>query len=401
MGVILEDFTMIDNYIKTIDVTERQDKQYRRYFFTWNNPFWDKQFEEVDITNTDLKLNLDKYDLYYLKKYENIELFDFKCIKYKNRHTNEDEAVIRPFFKSDESIKEYLKNLSNFRYGIFQIEKGGNSELIHIQGFIQFSKPFNWSTFCRCFPVADFSDVYSNSIRAREYCSKEDTRVRGPYEIGDFVEERGNSKTKEFLNLINMNAKDEELMEYSPTLYLNNYHKIEKIQDSNRFRPFMKGQRQVEVTYIYGPPGVGKTTFVRESCNEDDLYNVDTYKYGGFDMYKGQNIIVFDEYNSQIELTLFNKLIDKWAVQLPARYGNKWACYTKIFIISNIPISEQYNSDNIKPEIRKAFFRRIHNIIRFTGIGKYVVEKGMNCVCQNLSIDDIVLIPTNDDELPF
>ena len=77
--------------------------------------------------------------------------------------------------------------------------------------------------------------------------------------------------------------------------------------------------------------------------------------------------MVFDEFSSQIKIELMLTLLDVYPVQLPCRYNNKWACYDKVYIISNKPIERQYN-DPFKPitdEQEKAFRRRIHHVIYY------------------------------------
>ena len=119
----MEDFAKIDSYIEdtTKNADTKKDKLFRRFFITWNNPFWENQFEEVDINNTDLPLNLEKYDYTYFKEEDAIECFDFKSIKYFNKKKNEYERVERAFFKDDTAIQNYFATLTNMKYYVFQI----------------------------------------------------------------------------------------------------------------------------------------------------------------------------------------------------------------------------------------------------------------------------------------
>ena len=43
-----------------------------------------------------------------------------------------------------------------------------------------------------------------------------------------------------------------------------------------------------------------------------------------FDNYRGQDVIVFDEFRSGINFSLFLQLIDAYPVELPCRYNNKY-----------------------------------------------------------------------------
>lgn len=380
------------------EIENKQDKTYRRFFLTWNNPFWENQFEEVDIEKTDIKLNLDKYDLHYFKKDENIHLFEFKYIKYKNSKSNLDEVVERPFFKDKESIGKYIEILTNFKYTAFQIERGGNSELTHIQAMIIFSKPFHWTTFARCFPVADFDPIYGSNSKARAYCTKEETRISEPVEIGQFAEERERTDVKEFLEMLNIGADDEVLEKNFPNLYLREFNKLDNLRLKKLFNKYSKIRRNVKVTYIYGNSGVGKTTYISDLLGFEDTFFVDQYDLSAFTNYKGEKNIVFDEYKGRFPVDFMNKLLDKNPVQLRGLNVVKYACFENVYIISNyspkeLPFYQDlFNQDSIA---YKSFERRLHNIVHWLGFSKWKVEKG-EFVAKQLEFEEIEL--SEDEE---
>lgn len=382
-------FSKIDESLENVNYDENRDKSFRRYCYTWNNPFFNDEFEEVDIENTDLLKDLEHYDLHNLKTDFNKDFFEFRYIKYEDYKTHEFKVIERPFFKDANSIRNYLTNFSTFKGQCFQIEKGGNCETTHIQGFIVFKHPMTWSTFKNYFPCAHFNRAISRSSDCVQYCSKLDTRIDGPFKDGDIVDQGGRTDIKEFLGMIDNGCSNKDLKEYFPTLYLHEYNKIEKIRNENVFDKFKKTYRNVEVTYVYGPSRCGKSSYIVKKYGYGNFYNVDTYRYGPYDGYSGEDVIVFDEFHSQVEITLFNKLLDGHPVQLPCRFENKWACYTKIYIISNLTLDKQYMGDNIEPAIREAFLARIHNIIRFDSMGNMFYEKHSN-IRNQISIDDSV-----------
>lgn len=376
---MLNTFDEIDKYLITSNNEEKKDKMFRRFFLTWNNPFWENQFDEIDINNTNLVLNLEKYDLYYYKKESVIDLFDFKYIKYFNNKTNQDEVVERPFFKNVDAIKSYFVNLTNWKYYAFQIEKGGNSELTHIQALLNFSKPINFSTFCRWFPLADFSDVYSSNTKAKAYVTKEETRIDGPWVDGDFAEERSRTDIKEFLSLINIGAEDEELEQLYPNLYLREFNKLDALKLRKQFNKYKKISRQVNVTYLYGPPGCGKSTYIDNRVGFENSFRVDTYDNSAFTNYAGESVLVLDEFvgHGQFKVTTLNKFLDTRPVQLRGLGCVKYACWNEVYIISNLHPKDTFKDLRDDEQIlKKAFLRRLHNVWRMDNKRKIIVEKG-------------------------
>lgn len=51
---------------------------------------------------------------------------------------------------------------------------------------------------------------------------------------------------------------------------------------------------------------------------------------------------------------------------LPARYNDRVACYTTVYITSNIPLGEQYQDiQRYKLETWRAFLRRINTVTEY------------------------------------
>jgi hypothetical protein len=66
---------------------------------------------------------------------------------------------------------------------------------------------------------------------------------------------------------------------------------------------------------------------------------------------------------------------------LPCRYANKIACFTKVYILSNISLVQQYESIQEEyPETWKALLRRINSIKKYslTGIREYSCDEFIN-----------------------
>lgn len=388
-------FEKIDESFNSVNYDENRDKSFRRYCYTWNHPFFEEEeFEEVDINNTDLPLKINHYDLHNLKTEFNKDFFDFRYIKYEDYQTKEINVIERPFFKDSDSIRGYISGLSTFKYSCFQIEKGGNCETTHIQGFVTLKTPMTWSTFKNYFPCSHFNKCISSNTHCRQYCSKIDTRIEGPFEDGEFAEERSRTDVKQFLDMVKLGVDEDEIQSLFPSLYLREFSKLEKIRNKSIFKEFKTKYRKLEVIYLYGPPRTGKTSYVEKEYGYGNFYSVSSYDRGPFDNYNGEKVIVFDEYESQIKISQMNQLIDGHPVQLPCRFENKWACYNKVYIISNSPLDEQYASDYIKPVQREAFISRITKIIRIDKQGEIHVE-----FSKSKDYEEMKIIPLDDESI--
>jgi len=135
--------------------------------------------------------------------------------------------------------------------------------------------------------------------------------------------------------------------------------------------------RELQVTYLYGVTGSGKTRSIYEQHPARDVYRITNYREGKgllFDGYTSQPVLVLEEFHSQVPIGDLLNLLDRYPLQLRARYADKTACYTTVYITSNLALTEQYvHIQQNQPEVWRALLRRIHRVLHFKDGG--VVEE--------------------------
>lgn len=78
-------------------------------------------------------------------------------------------------------------NASCIRYVVFQLEVGEESGTPHFQGYIELTRPQRMTWLQTNFAGSCHYEVRRGTRdEARSYAQKEDTRVSGPWEYGDF-----------------------------------------------------------------------------------------------------------------------------------------------------------------------------------------------------------------------
>ena len=195
------------------------------------------------------------------------------------------------------------------------------------------------------------------------------------------IERQGKSKDVEKIYaLIKDGATNLEIIDTVPSGMLN-IDKIERTRSMLRDSHYANSWRELQVTYIFGTTGVGKTRSVMDKYGYVNCYRVTDYKHP-FDTYDGQDVLILEEYRSQFKVADILNYLDGYPLQLPCRYFNRQACYTKVFIISNIPLEKQYTS--VMQESRSAFLRRIHQVreyrdsavLEYDSLEKYFSRSG-------------------------
>jgi len=360
-----------------------------RYGFTINNPFITDEIKVVDINNlTDEQKAIfreNAHDYSVLKEPQNEKFFDFAFVEYDIKENFEIvQKVIaeRVFFKDYQSAENYFKTIEFIDYFCFQYEKGlmGN---LHLQGFMHFEKPMDFNVVRKVFPTIHLQPCDGTNQDNIDYCCKSNTKLDGY----DFVacgvapaEERSRTDMTEFYNDVAELMPIDELFAKHPHATLIGLNRIETMQQRIIDGKFKNLVRQLHVTYIYGEPDTGKTTYLQRVLGLMPIKygKITDYKSYNFDEYKNQDIIVFDEYDSQYPLTMFNDILDGQPRELHARYGNRIACYTKAFIISNYAPTELYKKERAdgKEKSFQGFMRRINEIIYMPDRDMYIWQKG-------------------------
>jgi hypothetical protein len=166
------------------------------------------------------------------------------------------------------------------------------------------------------------------------------------------------------LEMIQNGATNAEiLLEFSD--FLRGMRDVEYCRQSLKAEDYRNKWRDIHTTYIFGKTGAGKTRSVMDGHGYSNVYAVSNYKYP-FDLYFGENVMLFDEFASGIRIQDMNNYLDGYPIALPARYSNKQACYERVYIISNFDLRKQYlHEQNNHPEVWAAFLRRIHKVIQF------------------------------------
>lgn len=284
-----------------------------------------------------------------------------------------------------EKIRATLCTFRTICYWCMADEIGANEHTPHTHLFINLS-PSNcrFSTLKSKFPGAHIEKVVGTSAENRAYILKDgkwkDTE-KGTTSIPDSFEEFGEcpdehqGKSREadkILELLKDGANNMEIIDAVPSAF-KVIDKVERTRSIMRDAQFANCWRDLEVTYIYGATGSGKTRSVMDAYGYQNCYRVTDYKHP-FDTYDGQDVIIFEEFRGGLKHGDMLNYLDGYPLLLPCRYFNRQACYTKVFIITNV--SPDYQYSNVDSESRRAFFRRITKIVVFRGDGTKTMYNG-------------------------
>lgn len=279
-----------------------------------------------------------------------------------------------------EHIIEIIKN--NFKtitYFCMADEKGST---YHTHIFIVFSSRVRFSMIKRYFQEAHIEKCRGSVSDNVNYIKKtgkweidenrKEKKIEGTFEEYGTQPPDSKGKRKDMSELYQMvmdNMTNAEILAQNQD-YILQIDKIDKVRTTLLTEKYKETVRlDLEVIYISGATGTGKTRGVLEKNGYVNVYRVTDYLHP-FDSYNGQPVIAFDEFRSSLRIKEMLLYCDIYPIELPSRYTNKFACYNKVYIISNWSLEKQY------PEIQRedkeswnAFLRRIHKVVVYAKNG--------------------------------
>lgn len=254
----------------------------------------------------------------------------------------------------------------------------------HTHIFLYSPSPIRFSTVKNRFPTAHIDKTYGSAKENRDYIRKEgkwaetdkaETNLPDTFlEWGDMPAEK-EEKAPQMYKLIQEvreGISTANIIEGSPNLAFR-VRDIDILRQTLLSDRYASENRKVEVWYIFGASGTGKTRGIYERYDAKDICRITNYRNGrgiSFDGYTGQDVLVFEEFHSQIPIEDMLNYLDIYPLFLPARYSDRVACYTRVYITSNLPLEKQYRNvqwDSL--ETWRAFIRRIHKVLEYRADG--------------------------------
>ncbi len=249
----------------------------------------------------------------------------------------------------------------------------GEQGTLHTHLYLVFRNPAEFSMIQERFYGAHIEIAHGSHHENRDYIRKEgkwqddakhETNLPDTFEESGELppeQDRRQKQTEAIMEMVENGASNAEILREYPTAMTRLSH-IEQARQTLLEDEYRKKWRTLSVTYLHGKTGTGKTRSVMDNYGYENVYRVTDYAHP-FDDYKCEKVIIFEEFRSSLLIADMLKYLDGYPVMLPCRYANKVACFDTVYIISNIPLEQQYpNVQHNEPETYRAFLRRIHNI---------------------------------------
>lgn len=243
------------------------------------------------------------------------------------------------------------------RYMVWQLEKAPTTGQLHIQGYVELKTPMRMSSIKNLINQDPHLERrLGTREQARAYCMKDDSRVSGPTEHGEWS---GGQGARNDLVAVAAMATEGASMQAIATEYpvqVIRYHKgINYLRNLNQV-PLM---RDITVELHIGPPGVGKSHLAMTQ-NPNAFWKQNGKWWDG---YQGQETVVFDDFKGSCypHEDLLHAL-DGYPLRVEIKGEFLTYCATKIVLTTNdVPqgwYSMEYNFQALNRRIGLIVFHK-------------------------------------------
>lgn len=266
------------------------------------------------------------------------------------------------------------------RFLVYQEERGAEGTA-HLQGYIYFSGAtrmtqiknieFKTPEGASVFPFrgAHLEAAKGSPEQNVAYCTKAETRVAGPWTLGEVPKGAGERT--------DLHRAAEELMRSGDIRAIDPAVFIKYASGCLKLAALAPPPRRdnLKVITIIGATGIGKSYSVHDLY--PDVFVVNMGNSGlWWDGYTGQPAIMFEEFKGQVQLQKMLQILDPYPLRLEIKGGLVPARFTVVFITSNTMPKDWYeNKDGRRDAELKALDRRLDtesetnkNPIRFINV---------------------------------
>lgn len=247
-----------------------------------------------------------------------------------------------------------------FEYLVVQRERCPTTGRLHWQGYCVFSNPRTLGGVKKVLPKAHWEPRRGSHEDARDYCTKAETRVSGPFEYGSPPAQGTRSDLGELCDAVARGASDRELAGCYPVQFLKFGTHI------SRLRMALMAPRHAKtvVAILWGPTGCGKSRWAHDTFEE--AFTKDPSQW--WDGYCGQRVTILDEFYGQLPHEFMLKLMDRYPLSVQIKGGYAVFNSELVIITSNRDPREWYSGLTERGiDWKPQFFRRIEYEFKYAG----------------------------------
>lgn len=289
-----------------------------------------------------------------------------------NNYSDDDIANLMSMCEDDSPDKNV-----NIVYMIGGFEFGEKNKTPHIQGYLELKNAVTWGSIIRWNDISGCThwDIEPKSKYATaddniNYCtgnSTGKTKNEDYFEYGTPKQQGKRNDWHGAKDILKNGGSLDDVAENDFKTYVRyerGLTKYKQIIDKHKSKEL---RHKLHVTVLWGDAGAGKTRFVYDNHDINDIYRLRSSNGGNiwFNNYDGEPILLIDDFRGWIRFTDLLELLDIFPCPIEFKGGSTYARWTKVFITSNKHPKNWYPGIGFPYELE----RRLHVIIHMETAG--------------------------------
>lgn len=221
-----------------------------------------------------------------------------------------------------ETWLESLVRDEKAKYVVGQIERGHETEHAHLQFYVQCLSQKNLVWMKRhIHDKAHWETAKGTAKHNRAYCTKEDSRVRGPWEFGEIVQQGQREGLETAIKMVKEGAPLKDIALEQSVVWVHHHRGLMDLRKQLGLEADRRvfGPEGPEVWCLWGPSGTGKSRWVNARW-PDAFWKIPNEKW--WDGYTGQETIILDDYkDGDMRLSDLQRLLDWYPLWVEVKGG--------------------------------------------------------------------------------
>lgn len=258
----------------------------------------------------------------------------------------------------------------HMQYLVYQVEECPSTQKLHLQLYVQYRGQVAFSTVKKDFPKSHIEKSKGSDVDNHAYCTKEATRVEGPWEFGD---RKAQGRRADLDAVVECAIKGglSAVRSERPAEYVLYHRGLTSLLDG-RLKDELPSHRTWMTTaeWLHGPTGVGKShrAFDGYSPATHYLWKLDDKEWQ--DGYVGQSVVIINDFRGEIKYNTLLNLIDKWPYEVSRRYLGPIQFLARHIILTSSMTPEQVYHNRVAEDKIEQLLRRV----RVELLEKYIVD---------------------------
>lgn len=247
--------------------------------------------------------------------------------------------IITHYIQTTENASEIdaLWKPDFMKYMTGQLEECPTTGRIHFQGAILLQRPMRLPGLKKRLPGSPHLEPSSSIEKIAAYCTKEATRVRGPWTWGELKGQGHRTDIHQCVAAIQKGAKIVDLAKEFPTVILKYPKGLQLLAQNARKRK--TGYEKLDVYIFWGATGTGKTRAVWDMVDHKEIYATFDVRTPWFDHYDDEAVVLLDECGpGMMNINMFKRITDGYPMLVPIKGGTAHWNPKIIVCTSNQPL---------------------------------------------------------------